>query len=134
MKEKIVFIIFFVSIGLSYSSAVAEETIDAHKPHQHRHLEYAKTMNPIAKTEKSVAQGRKLYEKHCMACHGEAGKGGIGPDLTGSPRIHGNSDGEIFHVISNGVKGTAMKGFREELSDEMRWQLVNYITSLKKTK
>lgn len=82
-------------------------------------------------TEQSIAEGRKLFEKHCIACHGKSEKGGIGPDLKGSLRIHGNSDGEIFHVIAAGVKGTTMKGFREELSDEMRWQLVNYIKSLK---
>jgi mono/diheme cytochrome c family protein len=67
-----------------------------------------------------------------MACHVKTGKEGIGPDLKGSLRIHGNSDGEIYHVITDGVKGTAMKGFRKELSDEMRWHLVNYITSLRK--
>ncbi len=82
-------------------------------------------------TAQSIAEGRKLFESHCMACHGTAGNGGIGPEVKGSLRIHGNSDGEIFHVISAGVKGTAMKGFKNELSDEKRWHLVNYIKSLK---
>jgi mono/diheme cytochrome c family protein len=81
-------------------------------------------------TAQSIAEGRKLFENHCMACHGKTGK--VGPDLKGPLRIHGNSDGEIFHVITAGVKGTAMKGFKDELSDEMRWHLVNYIASLKK--
>jgi mono/diheme cytochrome c family protein len=103
-----------------------------HQYKHHRHPEYAKIKNPIAKTEKSIAQGRKLYEKHCKACHGETGKGGICPDLTVSVRIHGNTDGEMFHVITDGAVGTTMKGFRKELSDEMRWHLVNYITSLRK--
>jgi mono/diheme cytochrome c family protein len=129
MKEKIAFIIISVLSCLPSGSAAAEEMKDAHKPH--RHLEYAKIKNPVSKTEKSIAQGRKLYEKHCIACHGESGKGGTGPNLTGSVRIHGSTDGEMFHVIRDGVAGTTMKGFRKELSDKMRWHLVNYITSLK---
>jgi len=104
---------------------------DAHKTHEHRHMKYAKIKNPIAKTEKSITQGRKLYEEHCIACHGESGKGGVGPNLRGPVRIHGNTDGEMFHVITDGVAGTAMKGFKKELTDEMRWHLVNYIKSLK---
>lgn len=110
-----------------------EEKKEAHEPHRHRHLEYAKIKNPIAMTAQSITEGKKLFEKHCMACHGKTGKGGIGTDLKASLRIHGNSDGEIFHVITAGVKGTAMKGFKNELSDEMRWHLVNFITSLRKT-
>lgn len=131
MKDIIVFLIISVFFCLPYDSAAAEK--DTHKPHQHRHPEYADKVNPVAKTEMSILQGRKLYEKHCMVCHGTAGKGGIGPDLTGAVRKHGSTDGEVFHIVTDGVQGTAMKGFRDELSDEMRWHLVNYVTGLKKT-
>jgi len=122
---------FLIIIFIVALDGLAQE--ESHKHEHHRHPEYAMRENPIAKTEKSIAQGRKLYEKNCIACHGEAGKGGIGPDLTVPVRIHGNTDGEMFHVITDGVAGTAMKGFRKELSDEMRWHLVNYITSLRKS-
>jgi mono/diheme cytochrome c family protein len=134
MKETIVFMIFSVFFCLTYGSAAAEEMKDSHKAHQHRHLEYAKIKNPIAMTAQSIAEGGKLFEKHCMACHGKGGKGGIGPDLTGNARKHGSTGGEMFHVITDGVAGTAMKGFGNELSEKMRWHLVNYITSLRKTK
>ena len=86
-------------------------------------------------TEDSIMKGKALYEKHCVSCHGESGKGGNGiPDLTDGLWIHGDTDGEIFHVITDGTKGpTPMKGFKKELTKKMRWQLVNYIKSLKKT-
>ncbi len=118
-----------LSVGISW----AEEMKDEHKTHQHRHLEYAKIKNPVAMTAQSIAEGGKLFEKHCIACHGKAGKGGTGPSLSGPVRIHGSTDGEMFFVITDGVAGKAMKGFRKELSDEMRWHLVNYIQSLRKT-
>jgi cytochrome c oxidase cbb3-type subunit 3 len=132
MKRKIVFIIISAFFCLPHGSVVAEESTDAHKPHQHRHLEYTKIENPVAKTEQSLLQGKTLYVQHCKACHGAVGKGGIGPDLTGSVRIHGSTDGELFHVITSGVAKTAMKGFGDELSTEMRWHLVNYVASLRK--
>ena len=84
-------------------------------------------------TAQSIAEGRKLFEKHCISCHGEAEKRGTGPDPTASVLIHGSTDGEMFHVITAGVSGTAMKGFKNKLSDEMRWHLVNFMNSLRKT-
>jgi len=132
MMKKIVFMAFSVFFCFQYGSAAAEEIKDAHKPHQHRHLDYAKTINPVAMTKQSISEGKKLFEKKCMACHGKAGTGGICPNLTGTTRKHGSTDGEMFHIITDGVAGTAMKGFSEELSDEMRWHLVNYIASFQK--
>jgi hypothetical protein len=37
----------------------------------------------------------------------------------------------MFHVITDGVAGTAMKGFKKVFTEEMRWHLVNYINSLR---
>jgi cytochrome c len=120
-------ILLFVSLN-----GFAQEEHLKHK--QHHHPKYAKIKNPVPKTAESIAQGKKLYEKYCIACHGDAGKGGKGPALAVPVRIHGSTDGEMFHVITDGVAGTAMKGFKNALTDEKRWHLVNYITSLTETK
>jgi mono/diheme cytochrome c family protein len=123
------YISFLIILLLVSLDGFAHE--EQHEHEHHRHLEYAKIKNPVAKTEMSIAQGRKLYEKNCIACHGEAGKGGTGPGLSVPVLIHGSTDGEMFHVITDGVAGTAMKGFKKELPDELRWHLVNYIKSQK---
>lgn len=102
------------------------------KHKQHRHLKYAEMKNPVPMTAQSIAEGGKHYGKHCTACHGEGGKGGTGANLAAPALIHGNSDGEIFHAITDGIPGTAMRGFGKELSKEARWHLVNYIRSFKK--
>ena len=130
--EKIVSLIVFSVLHFLPADAFAQESRDIHKPQPHGHEEYVKMKNPIPMTKKSVIQGEKLYEKHCQPCHGESGKGGIGPDLTDTIWIHGNTDGEIFKVITDGREGTAMRGFGKELMEEMRWHLVNYIKSLRK--
>jgi len=131
MKKIVTLMMISVFFCLPNGSAAEEETADVHVSQHHRHREYAKIKNPVAKTEASILEGGKLYEKHCMVCHGKAGKGGIGPDLSRRVLKHGSTDGEIFHIITSGAKGTAMKGFGDKLPDAMRWHLVNYVSSLK---
>jgi len=130
VMRNIAFLIILLLVSLD---VVAQE--EHHKSEQqHRHPEYARIKNPVAIDAKSIAEGKKLYGKYCIACHGEAGNGGTGPNLTGSVRIHGNTDGEMFHIITDGVAGTAMRGFKKDLTEEMRWRLVNYIKSLRNAK
>jgi len=130
-----VMLMIIVAMTCSFhGSAAAEEMRNPHASHQHRHMDHANVKNPVASTALSISEGRKLFEKNCMVCHGKAGKGGLGPNLTGPTRMHGNTEGETFYIITDGVPGTAMRSFRSELSDTMRWHVVNYLTSIKKKK
>jgi len=124
----VVFPLFLVS-GEPYAQAAEH----VHEPHPHKHKQYAKVKNPVPMTEQSIGKGKELFEKHCIACHGEGAKGSKSLDLTDGVFIHGESDGEIFHVITDGVKGTSMKGFKKELTRDMRWHLVHYIRSQNRT-
>lgn len=120
----------FFHLVAAYAFAYGDSAV--HEPQQHRHTEYSKIKNAIPMTEQSVSKGREIYEKHCIACHGESGRGGIGVNLADESWLHGGNDGEIFHSITDGIKGTQMKGFKKELTKESRWHLVNYIKSLRK--
>lgn len=129
-----IFVVFLFSLlGLFINTLFAQEAGHVHKPHPHRHKQYAKVKNPVPVTEQSIKKGAESYEKHCIGCHGEKGKGDGNLNLTDDMVIHGDSDGEMFHVITDGAKGTQMKGFKKELTDEKRWHLVNYVRSLKVT-
>lgn len=83
----------------------------------------------------------------CILCHGPEGKGdGISSkdlkddaDLPIHPAnltrgLVGFKTGErpedVFRVVTNGMAGTPMPSFRVNLSDEERWQLACYVTSL----
>jgi cytochrome c553 len=128
---KTITISFFTLICLLFSGgSYAQESSHVHKPHAHRHTEYAKKINPVPMTGQSIEKGREIFGKHCISCHGVEGKADGYQDFTDDIFIHGDSDGEIFHVITDGVKKTKMKGYQKELTDEMRWQLVNYIKSI----
>ena len=51
-------------------------------------------------------------------------------DLTDAEWKHGSSDGEIFTVIHDGVKGTGMKAFARKMTAHQLWNVVNYLRSL----
>lgn len=128
---KLVFAILSAIFCLVSATPFAYEGEHVHTSQPHRHMQYAKEKNPIPMDEQSIKKGAELYEKHCVACHGKGGKAGGRLALAKTIFIHGGSDGEIFHVITEGVKETDMPAYKKELSDEMRWNLVNYIKSLK---
>ena len=92
--------------------------------------------NPIDTSPASVARGHDLYLANCAACHGVSGAGdGLtaadmlpGPgDLSSSvPRLR---DGELAYLIATGTVATRMPAFSITLSENDRWDLVNYLRS-----
>jgi mono/diheme cytochrome c family protein len=83
----------------------------------------------------SIAVGRTVFERHCTLCHGRDGKAHIAviaraTDLT-SPELyyHGTDDAAIFNSITNGA-GNSMPAFKEQISEEDRHHLVDFIKSL----
>lgn len=61
------------------------------------------------------AQGETVYAEKCAACHGPSGEGGVGPAIGGSGIATGSLDGHL-DVVLNGVAGTAMQAFAEQLT------------------
>ncbi len=57
-----------------------------------------------------VAEGQRLFESSCTACHGQNAKGGRGPDLTGRLR-RGSLESEMADNIVGGIAGTQMPAF-----------------------
>jgi mono/diheme cytochrome c family protein len=91
------------------------------------------TKNPI----KGVGDAKKAVETNCVSCHGPGGKGD-GPAAAALPppkpanwtsdAVQKQSDGEIFWKMSNG-RG-AMPPWKH-LPEKERWEIVNYIRTLK---
>src|SRR5262245_6841405 len=108
-------------------------------PGAHHHAEAAKIKNPVAADATSIAAGKQVYEKNCANCHGKtgAGDGAMGAELNPKPSNladadwkHGSTDGEIFTVVKDGVKGTGMKAFNSKLTAHQIWDTINYVRSL----
>jgi putative heme-binding domain-containing protein len=77
-----------------------------------------------------MAEGQALYRGLCSGCHGGAGHGGKGPDLTDDKWLHGGTDADIARTIQNGVPGTTMKKLGEALKPEQIHHVIGYIRSL----
>ena len=90
----------------------------------------AQEKNPYAGDAKVAKLGEYQFRSNCAFCHGLGARGGgRGPDLTRGQKHHGNTDGEIFHNIHDGIAGTAMPaatngGIGVGMSDEEIWQVV----------
>ncbi len=100
-------------------------------------LEMASRMqNPVAATERNVAMGLNHFDSHCAGCHGKTGKADTekgkslrAADLTSSP-VQSESDSNLFRIIHDGVKGTAMPAFGKTHSDTEIWQTILFLRRL----
>jgi mono/diheme cytochrome c family protein len=96
-------------------------------------------INPITPSTISIETGQAIYMDKCSSCHGMTGKGDGPTGLILNPRpadlsIHAipgvHTDGQLYAWITNGYPNSAMPGFKAILTDEQRWDLVNFIRTL----
>jgi putative heme-binding domain-containing protein len=85
---------------------------------------------PAAPDPAAMAEGQALFRGLCSGCHGGAGRGGKGPDLTDDKWLHGGTDADIARTIQDGVPGTTMKKLGEALKPEQIRHVIGYIRSL----
>lgn len=82
--------------------------------------------------------GRRLYEQHCLDCHGPQGRGdGIkAPFLSPRPgnlvsaATSAKPDKDLLKIIANGRPRTAMPAWKDRLTDEEQREVLRYIRSL----
>ena len=98
----------------------------------------AQIKNPHTGDAKVAKIGESQFRANCAFCHGLGARGGgRGPDLTRTPKKHGDSDADIYSTINNGVPGTAMppNGFTGQgvgMTEEEIWQVITYIRSVER--
>lgn len=96
--------------------------------------------NPVPADEASLADARAHFADHCASCHGNDGRGRTAmgqnlypkaPDMTSS-RTQQLTDGELFTIITNGIRLTGMPawGAGSEEDNRSTWRLVHFIRSL----
>lgn len=95
-------------------------------------------INPLKGNAAATEEGKKLFMQACAVCHGDKGKGdGIGgmslipkPGNFTLEKTQGQSDGALFWKMSEGR--APMASYKAILTSTQRWQLVNYLRTLKK--
>jgi len=100
--------------------------------------------NPFSATADTIEKGRALFhgKAFCVTCHGKDGKG-LGSDIepgtlkgplprnfTDKEWQAARTDGELFWILKNGSKGTAMAPFIPLiLTEDEAWQVLRYVRS-----
>jgi mono/diheme cytochrome c family protein len=91
-----------------------------------------KTRSPLADSTGAAVAGLALFRTHCLDCHGAPGAdptdGGASlnppaPGLT-LPRVQARPDGELFWIVSRGIRMTGMPAFGPSRNETEIWQLV----------
>lgn len=92
--------------------------------------------NPIPSSSAVLEEGKVLYTKYCMPCHGDKGdgNGSVGEIYGGVPNykasyIVNQSSGHIYHVITKG-KGR-MYPHGSQILPADRWKIVHYVNQLR---
>jgi mono/diheme cytochrome c family protein len=94
---------------------------------------------PLEVTEATLKRGQERFNIYCAPCHDRTGAGrgivvqrGYPPpvDLTGD-RVKTFADGEIFNVITHGVRN--MPSYAAQVPQEDRWKIVTWVRVLQRS-
>jgi len=128
-----------VALGAWATAALSARMPTLSQRASHQRPDAARMKNPVPADPVSIAAGLALYQKQCVGCHGETGKGDgalgeeLNPkpsDLTDGEWKHGSTDGDIFTVIHDGVRSTGMKAYGRKMTTHQLWDVVNYLRSI----
>ncbi len=131
---------FLISIPACVTpTEVAEEAFSHYSKKGHGQYENKKDFveNPVKADTRSLNNGKILFNKYCVTCHGEKGEGnGIrAKELMRRPadlaRLNSTkSDYAIYLQISYGNED--MPNWIKNLTVQDRWDIVNHVRSLAK--
>lgn len=82
----------------------------------------------------TLAEGKEIFNKNCVACHGADGGGVVGPNLTDDFWIEGGGIKNIFKTIKYGVPAKGMISWQTQLDPKKMQAVASFIISLHGTK
>jgi cytochrome c-L len=88
--------------------------------------------NPYNGQPDAVADGKKLYDQYCAACHLKDGTGRIGPNLIDNDHLYPQTanDKGLFEIVYAGGAG-AMQPFGRRITQDQILKVMAYVNSLK---
>lgn len=147
----------FDAVGIWAPQNAPDSEFDKNGHFKGKPLSFTETVpskNRVAFSDASVAKGKIAFEKTCAQCHGNDGRGNpavdkrlhdewgnrIWPrDLTKPwtwrvTNVADNTDetiNNIFTRLSVGIPGTPMPSHADKLSEEDRWNIANFVYTLR---
>jgi high-affinity iron transporter len=98
------------------------------------------SLEPVPEWAPSLTRGRELYAQACASCHGVTGGGdglaAAGQDppparLADAELLAGTSPLDFYRRVTLGVAGTSMPAFEGSLSEDDRWAVALYASTLR---
>lgn len=96
--------------------------------------------NPLALTMDVMKRGQNRFNIYCSPCHSKVGNGKgiitqyaypIPPTSLHIDRVRALPDGQIFDVITNGIRN--MPSYKHQIPVKDRWAIVGYVRALQKS-
>lgn len=95
---------------------------------------------PVEITKQLLDRGRERYDIYCAPCHSRVGdgrgimvnRGYVPPPTYHSERIREMPDGEIYDIITNGVRN--MPSYRHQINPQDRWAVIIYLRALQRSR
>ncbi len=114
-----------------FLASVSDKSVRIHAPRE---------SNPFARDAAAAAEGLVHYKFNCMGCHGagpidsaEFAKGmNPNPPMLDMKDSQEMSDGEMFWVVSHGIRSTGMPAFSPTHTPQEIWKIVSFVRHLPK--
>jgi mono/diheme cytochrome c family protein len=114
-----------------FLAKASDASVERHAP---------KMKNPYGGDPSAIATGLRHYRENCIDCHGardidttEFAKGLMpGPPMLDMKDVQEMSDGEMYWIVSHGLRMTGMPAFSPTHSDEEIWKIVAFVRHLPK--
>jgi cytochrome c oxidase cbb3-type subunit III len=135
----VIYMVNFAFFGLVQTSEqeYVAEVEQAHKEIEAYKLVAAKGIDEnnvqFVSDAAALTAAKGIYQQNCQACHGAAGEGSVGPNLTDEYWLHGGSIKDVFKTIKYGVPQKGMISWEQKLQPDQIQQLASYVLSLQGT-
>jgi mono/diheme cytochrome c family protein len=104
--------------GISRAAASESETMVRQAP-----AKVQSRKNPYAGNDEARIAGRKLFQRHCAACHGEDGHGSPDAPALQTGFVRAPPPGALVWFLKNGNLRRGMPSW-SRLPEEQLWQIV----------
>ncbi len=103
-------VVYLISYGLTDFAHQGKEYDEEYKAQTASIAEYMKntpppTIDNAVYSADNIAAGEEVFKTNCVSCHGDGGKGGIGPNLTDNYWINQPEKTlfkNVFHMVEDG--------------------------------
>ena len=135
-------IVYLFNYHISHSSPLQTEEYQAQMMEadslKKAHLKEAGAIvdenNVVALTDAaSLTTAKAIYIGNCVACHGQGGEGGVGPNLTDAYWINGGGIQNVFKTLKYGVPAKGMIAWQGQIKPEAMQKLASYVLTLQGT-